>query len=178
MTHRCPRLALAFVLALLVSVAWAQQPGRIPVVGVLMVNAGPNETVIGAVRDGLHENGYVDGQNIRIEYRGAQGHADRLPALAKELVGLEVDAIVVGAEASARAAKQATTTIPIVFAMYDVDPVATGLIESFNRPGGNVTGIFARQSELPARKHRDCLDEYQCARSASTSAKVVAISPG
>ncbi len=152
MIRRFFLVALVLSLDLVAGVALAQQASRVPVVGVLMVNAGPNETVVEAVRRGLRDNGYVDGQNIRIEYRGAQGHADRLPALAQELVGLNVDAIVVGAEASAQAAKHATTTIPIVFAMYDVDPVAVGLIDSFNRPGGNVTGIFARQSELVGKR--------------------------
>ena len=132
--------------------AGAQQTGKVPVIGLLMVNAGPNETVVEAVRRGLRDFGYVDGQNIRIEYRGAQGREERLLALAQELVQLKVDAIVVGAEASARAAKEATSTIPIVFAMYDVDPVAVGLIDGFSHPGGNVTGIFSRQSELVGKR--------------------------
>jgi putative ABC transport system substrate-binding protein len=117
-----------------------------------MVNAGPNETVVEGVRRGLRDNGYIDGESIRIEYRGAQGQVDRLPALAQELVRLKVDAIVVGTEASARAARHETKTIPIVFVMYDVDPLAVGLIDSFNRPGGNMTGIFARQPELVGKR--------------------------
>jgi putative ABC transport system substrate-binding protein len=117
-----------------------------------MVNAGPNETVVESVRAGLRGLGYIDGKTLRIEYRGAQGHVDRLPTLAQELVQLKVDAIVVGAEASARAAKQTTRSIPIVFAMYDVDPVAVGLIDSMSNPGGNVTGIFSRQSDLVGKR--------------------------
>jgi putative ABC transport system substrate-binding protein len=144
--------AVALGCALVANGVRAQQTGRVPVVGLLMVNAGPNESVVTAVRRGLRDIGYVDSQSIRIEYRGAQGREDRLLALAQELVQLKVDAIVVGAEASARAAKQATSTIPIVFAMYDVDPVAVGLIDTFSHPGANITGIFSRQSELVGKR--------------------------
>jgi len=113
-----------------------------------MLTAGPNDPIIEAIRRELRDLGYVDGQTIRIEYRGAQGHVDRLPKLAQELVDLKVDAIIVGAESIARAAKQATTTIPIVMVAFDYDPVAAGLVDSLNRPGGNVTGVFPRTSDL------------------------------
>jgi putative ABC transport system substrate-binding protein len=149
-TLRC--LAAIVGCVLLIGAAPAQETRTIPVVGLLMASAEPNETVVQAVRRGLRNFGYTDGQNIRIEYRGAQGREDRLPALAQELVRLNVDVIVVGAEAPARAAKQATRTIPIVFAMYDVDPVAVGLIDAFSHPGGNLTGIFSRQSELVGKR--------------------------
>jgi putative ABC transport system substrate-binding protein len=83
-----------------------------------------------------------------LEYRGAQGQVGRLPQLARELVDLKVDAIVVGAESIARAVKQATTTIPIVMVAFDYDPVAAGLVDSLNQPGGNVIGVFPRTSDL------------------------------
>jgi putative ABC transport system substrate-binding protein len=113
-----------------------------------MLTASPNDPIIERIRRDLRSLGYVDGQTIRIEYRGAQGQVDRLPQLAKELVDLKADAIIVGAESFARAAKQATTTVPIVMVAFDYDPVAAGLVDSLNRPGGNVTGIFPRTSDL------------------------------
>jgi putative ABC transport system substrate-binding protein len=101
---------------------------------------------------GLKEQGYVEGQNIRLEHRGAQGNLDQLPSLAEELVRLKVDAIVVGNERSARVAKEASASIPIVVSLYNYDPVAGGLIDSFARPGGNLTGIFTRTSELVGKR--------------------------
>lgn len=142
------RLRVALSLVLLTTTTWAQQTNTIPVVGVLMVSAGPNEGPVEALRVGLRELGYVDGRNLKIEYRGAQGQADRLPRLAEELVRLKVDVLVAGAESAVRAARQATSKTPIVMALYDYDPVAAELIDSFGRPGGNVTGVFTRQSEL------------------------------
>ena len=115
-------VAVAWHLVLLATAAWAQQANTVPVVGVLMVSAGANDGQVEALRTGLRQLGYVDGRNIRIEYRGAQGHADRLPRLADELVRLNVDVLVVGAEPLVRAASKlpaplrsswsCTTTIP------------------------------------------------------------------
>ena len=113
-----------------------------------MLTAGPNDPIVERIRQELRSLGYVDGQTIRIEYRGAQGQVDRLPRLAQELVELKVDAMIVGGESIARAAKQATTAIPIVMVAFDYDPVAAGLVDSLSRPGGNVTGIFPRTSDL------------------------------
>ena len=113
-----------------------------------MLSAGPNDPIIERIRRELRSLGYVDGQTIRIEYRGAQGQVDRLPRLAQELVELKVDVMIVGGESIARAAKQATTTIPIVMVANDYDPVAAGLVDSLSRPGGNVTGVFPRTSDL------------------------------
>jgi len=117
-----------------------------------MAATPPEDVLIQALRDGLRELGYVEGQNIRLEYRGAFGHAERLPQLAQELVQLKVDVIVVATAASIRAARDATTTIPILAVFFDEDPVATGLVKSLNRPGGNITGVYQRQLELAAKR--------------------------
>jgi putative ABC transport system substrate-binding protein len=116
-------LTIALYLALPTTTTWAQQTNRVPVVGVLMVSAGPNEGPVAALRAGLRELGYEEGRNLKIEYRGAQGQAERLPRLAEELVHLKIDVLVVGAESAVRAARQATSTTPIVMALYDYDPV-------------------------------------------------------
>lgn len=144
--------AVAFSLVMLAYTVSAQQPAKVPIVGVLMVMAAPDDPVVPAIREGLRQLGYVDGTNIRIERRSAQNQLDRLPQLAAELIALGADIIVVGGEPPARAARQASSTIPIVIVSFDHDPVASGLLDSFNRPGGNVTGIFARTSELVGKR--------------------------
>ena len=153
-------LLLVFVLNLGVAATttWAEQPNKVPVVGVLSVVAGPDDPTVEALRQGLREMGYVVGRDFRIETRTAQGDADRLPRLAEELVRLNVDVIVTGTAISTRAAVQATSTIPIVAILPDHDPVAAGLIESFNRPGGNITGLTVR-STLLAGKRLELLKE-------------------
>jgi putative ABC transport system substrate-binding protein len=127
----------------------AQQP-KVPVVGVLVVGAPGSDRFWRLFREDLGERGYVDGQNIRFEFRSDQGQASRLPALAAELVRLKVDLIVTWFTPAALAAKQATEEIPIVMAAAG-DPVATGLVESLSRPGGNVTGIAAVGAELAGK---------------------------
>jgi putative tryptophan/tyrosine transport system substrate-binding protein len=132
--------------------ARAQQPAM-PVIGFLSTRS-PDESahLVAAFRRGLAENGYVDGQNVTIEYRWALGQNDRLPALAAELARRLVAVLVsVGAEPSARAAKAATATIPIV-SVFAADPVASGLVASLNRPGGNVTGISNLSATLEAKR--------------------------
>ena len=110
-----------------------------PVIGYLIVGSpGPTASYVAAFRQGLSETGYVEGQNVAIEYRWAEGQYDRLPALAADLVGRKVDLIATSA-AGARAAKDATSTIPIVALVGD--PVLTGLYASLARPGGNITGV-------------------------------------
>ncbi len=131
---------------------WARQPDRVAVVGRLAVPSGENDPLNDVIRTGLRELGYVEGRDFRIEYRSAQGQMDQLPRLAEELVRLKVDVIVTGTELSNRAAKQATSTIPIVAIFPDYDPVASGLIESFNHPGGNITGIFVHGSQLAGKR--------------------------
>ncbi|HKE41013.1 MAG TPA: ABC transporter substrate-binding protein [Casimicrobiaceae bacterium] len=152
MTRRLSCIALALWIGITAYSACAQRPESTPVVGVLMGNVASGDPVIEAFRAGLRDKGYIEGRNIRIEFRGAQGNLDLLPALADELVRLKVDAIVVGNERSAKVAKQASATIPIVVSLYNYDPVAGGLIESFARPAGNLTGLFTRTSELVGKR--------------------------
>jgi putative tryptophan/tyrosine transport system substrate-binding protein len=130
----------------------AQQPNQMAMVGLLMTSLGPNDPILGSLRNGLRDGGYVEGQNIRFEFRGAQGKAERLPHLADELVHLKVDAIVVSTEAALLAAKRSTSTIPIVVALFDYDPVAAGVVASLAHPGGNITGIFSRAPELIGKR--------------------------
>ena len=104
-----------------------------------------------AFRQGLRERGYVEGKNIVIEYRYAEGKLDRLPALAAELVRLQVDIIVSGGALTTRSAKQATVTIPIVMAA-DNDPVRNGFVASLARPGGNITGLASLTPEISGKR--------------------------
>ena len=127
--------------------------GKVPLIGLLDYST-PDAARLNwwtALRQGLRDLGYVEGQTIRFEARWAQGRTDRLPGLATELVGLRVDVIVTGGGEAARAAKQVTTTIPIVMATGS-DPVKLGIVESLARPGGNVTGVSSISSELMAKR--------------------------
>jgi putative ABC transport system substrate-binding protein len=138
--------------------ARAQQPGM-PVIGFLdMRSAAENTRIIAEFRQGLAEAGYVEGRNVAIEFRWAEGRFDRLPALAEDLVRRQAAVIIAtGALGTVFAAKAATSTIPIVF-MQAVDPVKYGLVASFNRPDGNVTGVAFQSIEL-ASKRLDFLSE-------------------
>jgi len=120
--------------------AEAQQAGKVPRIGYLAPNLPENRHVNEAFRQGLRDLGYIEGRNVVIEDRDDEGKLERLPALAAELVALKVDVIVTGSTAHSMAAKQATTTLPIVFAAAG-DPVSSGLVTSLARPGGNVTGL-------------------------------------
>jgi ABC-type uncharacterized transport system substrate-binding protein len=142
--------AFALIVWASTHLAEAQQTKKkFPRVGVLS-STSPSSVTWEIFRQGLRDLGYIEGKNIDIEYRSAEGNADRLPDLAAELVQLKVDVIVANGLAQVWAAKKATHTIPIVM-LVSTDPVRNGLISSFARPGGNITG-FATQSELTGKR--------------------------
>jgi len=126
--------------------AHAQKQATMPRIGVLLLGAPPNAN-LDAFIEGLRELGYIEGKNILIEYRFAEGKAERLPELAIELVRLKVDAIFTGGTPAIFALKQATKTIPIVF-FSTSDPIGTGVVASLAHPGGNITGISVLASDL------------------------------
>ena len=131
--------------------ARAQQP-KVPVIGfVTSVSARDSRQTVAAFHRGLNEAAFIEGQNVAIEYRWAEKHYDRLPVLVADLVKRKVALIAVPDIASALAAKVATTTIPIVF-NTSADPVALGLVASFNRPGGNVTGTTSLNTEVASKR--------------------------
>ena len=146
-------VAIGVTFAMCGVVAQAQQPKKVPRIGFLSA-ASPAalSARIEAFRQGLRELGYVEAKNIVIESRYAEGKTDRLPDLAEELVRLKVDVIVVsGGSVTARAAKQATSTIPIVFTNVS-GPVESGLVASLARPGGNITGLSSLASDLSGKR--------------------------
>jgi putative ABC transport system substrate-binding protein len=148
------RLALSVVLLALCVSAEAQQPKKVPRLGYLS-SAEParDSTRAEAIRLALRERGYIEGQNIAIEYRYTQGKVDRAPEVATELVRLKVDLIMVsGGYGWIRAAMNATETIPIVMTGAGSDPVEAGLVESLARPGGNVTGLTNLTGELSGKR--------------------------
>ena len=132
--------------------AEAQQPTKIPRIGYLAPSSlSINPARTEAFRQGLRELGYVEGKNIDIEWRSPEEKADRLPALVAELMRLNVDVIVTGGSSVTRAAKEATSTIPIVMA-NDGDPVGNGFVASLARPGGNITGLSSLAPELSGKR--------------------------
>src|SRR5260221_1366992 len=131
-------------------VATRAQQQKVPTMGALVIGNISPEEFWREFRQGLRDLGYIEGQNIRFEFRSAEGHLDRLPELAAELVRLKVDIIVTWFTPTALAAKQATLEIPIVMAETG-DPVGTGLVASLSRPGGNVTGIASATAELAGK---------------------------
>jgi ABC-type uncharacterized transport system substrate-binding protein len=151
------RLSSVLIAVLMLAVAViveAQQAKKVPRIGYLSNTDRAGESSRAeAIRLGLRELGYIEGQNIAIEYRYSEGKRDRAPELAAELVRLKVDIIVVaGGETWIRAAKNATKTIPLVMVAIGTDPVKTGLVKSLARPGGNVTGITALGRELGGKR--------------------------
>src|SRR5262245_33935088 len=154
MKNKIIALALSVLLFALCQSADAQQPGKIPRIGYLS-NADPatDSARAGGLRLALRELGYIEGQNIAIEYRYAEAKVDRASELAAELVRLKVDIIVVGSgDQWIQAAKNATKTIPIVMTGQGTDPVSAGLVESLARPGGNVTGLTNFGRELGGKR--------------------------
>jgi putative ABC transport system substrate-binding protein len=147
-------LSILFVVVLLAVavIAAAQQPTQVSRIGHL---AAASLSAVAArteaFRQGLRELGYVEGRNIVIEYRSAEGKPDRIPALAAELVRLKVDVIVTGGPTATRAAKEATSTIPIVMTQ-DSDPIGTGFVASLARPGGNITGLSTLAPEISGKQ--------------------------
>jgi len=131
--------------------AQAQQPTKIPRIGFLAANPSGSSDRAQAFRQGLRELGYVEGKNIVIEWRDAEGKSERLPALAAELIRLKVDVIVTAGAAATRPAKETTATIPIVMTS-DNDPVGSGFVANLARPGGNITGLSQMAPELAGKR--------------------------
>jgi len=135
--------------------AWplaAHSQDRMALVGFIGLNsAGATQAYVVALLDGLKQAGYIEGRNLAMEYRFAEGRIDRLPALAADLVQRQVQAIVAQGTPTARAAKGATSTIPIVFEV-GTDPVQAGIVASINRPGGNITGVTNIAAALAAKR--------------------------
>src|SRR5205809_2206732 len=129
----------------------AQQAAKVARIGLLAGNLAASPHLPEAFLQGLRDLGYVEGRNVVIEYRDAEGKYERYPALATELVALKVDVIVVTSTPSAVAVKQATRTIPIVFT-WAADPVGSGLVTSLARPGGNITGLSFLAADLVGKR--------------------------
>src|SRR5262245_26363054 len=147
------RITVLVLLLLLVPVAVHSQPaGKVPRVGILWAYSPSVVSILGdAFRQGLRGLGYVDGQNILLEERWAEGRFDRLPSLAAELSGLKLDVIVTASTPAVQAAQRATKTIPIVMTLVS-DPVEDGIVASLARPGRNVTGLSLMHPELSAKR--------------------------
>src|SRR5215472_16545415 len=147
-------ILVAVILLTVAVVTEAQQPRKVPRIGYLSnADAATDSARTEGIRLALRNLGYIEGQNIAIEYRYAEGKVDRAPELAAELVRLKVDIIVVGlGDQWIRAAKNATKTIPIVMTGQGTDPVSAGHVESFARPGGNVTGLTTLSRELGGKR--------------------------
>ena len=140
------------VFLLTITIVEAQQTARErPRLGFLWASTGPEPNSRAGIHQGLRGFGYIEGQNIAIVYRYAKGKFERLPVLAAELVRLKVDVIVTGGSTATRAAKEATSTIPIVM-LQDNDPVGSGFVASLARPGGNVTGLSTLRPEISGKR--------------------------
>jgi putative ABC transport system substrate-binding protein len=143
-------MTLILVLSVL-STVHGEQDAKVPRIGVLLVGFSPSAAPVQGFRQGLRELGYVEGQNILIEWRSADGRYDRVPFLVADLVHLNVAVIVADSTVAVRAAKQATATIPVVMAIV-ADPVGSGLVTSLSRPGGNITGLSLMMTEISAKR--------------------------
>ena len=146
------RLTLCTMLYALCSSAEAQQPAKVPRVAYFSAGSASSQASrLEVFKQGLRNLGYAEGKEIVIEQRYADGKLDRVDALATELVRLNLASIVTGGPAATRAAKKATTTIPIVMG-FDYDPVASGVITSLARPGGNITGLSSVAPEISGKQ--------------------------
>src|SRR6266481_377405 len=147
------RISVVVLLLVAVSLATAAQVGKVPRIGVLLPGSPEPEYErrLDAFRQGLRELGYIDTQNILLEYRWADAQYERMADLVAELLRLQVDVLVVDSTRAGLAAKSATSTLPIVLALA-ADPVGTGLVESLARPGGNITGMSLMHPELGAKR--------------------------
>jgi len=153
MRHKHAGVVVALVLAMMAPLApEAQEAAKVPRIGLLSPYS-PSDTVLWhqAFRLGLRDLGWVEGKNISIEYRYAEGRSDRLPDLAADLVRLKVDVIVTAVTTDALAAQKATKAIPIVMAAGS-DPIASGLVDSLARPGGNITGLSQMMPQLAGKR--------------------------
>jgi ABC-type uncharacterized transport system substrate-binding protein len=142
--------ALGAVLLVYCVSAQAQQSKKVPLIGYITLRPGPFDHYK-IFKQELHDLGWIDGQNLTVEYRWAAGKVDCLPVLAKELVELKVDLIVASATPSVQATKKATSTTPIVM-LGAADPVGVGLVASLSRPGGNITGVSLQSPELAGKR--------------------------
>ena len=145
-------LLCALVLGARADALSAQTGGRIPTIGIVTLTAGSDAGIIKSFRAGLQRLGYIESQNVLIELRSADGKAERLPALAAELVRLKPDVIVTGGGPQVRAVAQATSAVPIIVLFHETDPIIAQLIQSYGRPGGNVTGIDGREVEVAGKR--------------------------
>lgn len=143
-------LGAAGIASLTSYAAWSQD--RIPNIAVPIIAAGPEDPIILDLRKGLADYGYIDGKNIRIVYRSTGGRVDSLPALLRELVQLKVNIIIAGAAPIVAAAKEATTSIPIIMVGFDYDPIAAGFVGSLSRPGGNITGVYLGSEDTTGKR--------------------------
>jgi putative tryptophan/tyrosine transport system substrate-binding protein len=146
-------LTFGAVLFVFCVTAEAQQPAKVPRIGYVSGSGDPSNPgpEIEAFRQGLRDLGYIEGKNILVEYRYVEGELDRVPRLVAELVQLKLDVLVVSPASAIRAAKQATKTIPIVMVAIQ-DPVATGLVDTLARPGGNITGLTRLTRDLSGKR--------------------------
>jgi putative tryptophan/tyrosine transport system substrate-binding protein len=133
-------------------VAEGQQAGKVPRVGyIFATTSSETSDIVKAIREGLHELGYVEGQTVALETRWAEGNYERLPAIVDQLVHAKVDVLVVATTPGALAARNATSTIPVVMVAVG-DPVGSGLVASLARPGGNLTGLSLLNPELHGKR--------------------------
>ena len=147
-----------FISCLAGAAAWplaarAQNSGKIVRIGMLTTANPRSASFIQAFEQRLRELGYIEGQNMLIDFRNAEGQVDRLPDLAADVVRLGADIIVTATEPATRAVKKATTAIPILMVAINFDPIALGYVDSLARPGANVTGLFFQHLELVAKRY-------------------------